>query len=286
MRSASRDVPAYYDAFGQPLVNTAGDIFEGLVKKQRLRAIPVTANYSSIPNYLFDLADTLNATAVTIHGKTYPAGTCLLEDVEMPDEPITSKDGVTYWPITYTVTVNPAGWHIILPNKGLNELVYQTRADTASPWNDVSKSTYDAESTPSLKRVIKRRIKDGQQQDIPSDLWLDNNGRAVRVIALSDTAFTGVATTAGSKTISVSGGGLNAETHTGCLVIIPGAGPFGKRLDCTITAVSSSTSATISVDASTSVTGKTMQIPGAVFRTFLLEDLADWSSVPLPNNNP
>jgi hypothetical protein len=157
MRSAWKEVPAYYDAFGYPLVNGAGDLYEGLVKKQRLRQINVTANYAAIPNYLFDLAETLNNAAVSIHGKSYPAGTCLLTNVNMPDEPTTSKDGVKYWPITYDVEVNPAGYFIILPDKGMHELVYQTRASTSAPDNkfaDVSKATYDAEGTANLKQIM------------------------------------------------------------------------------------------------------------------------------------
>lgn len=285
MSSAFREVPAYYDAFGQPLVNSAGDLYEGLSKKQRIRQINVTANYAAIPNYLFDLAETLNASAVTIHGKTYPAGTCYLSNVKMPDEPTRSKDGVSYWPITFDVEVNPSGYHIILPDKGLHELVYQKRTTTSDPWTDTTKALYDAEATANLKQIIKRRIQTSEQQDAAEPMWLDFNGQATRVLSLSSTAFTGGAMTAGSATLTVSSG-LVEETHKGCLVIVPGAGPFGKKLEATITAVASGTSCTLSVKASTTVSGKSVYIPGARFKTFLLEDLADWSGVPLPNNEP
>lgn len=285
MSSAFREVPAYYDAFGQPLVNSAGDLYEGLSKKQRIRQINVTANYAAIPNYLFDLAETLNASAVTIHGKTYPAGTCYLSNVKMPDEPTRSKDGVSYWPITFDVEVNPSGYHIILPDKGLHELVYQTRTTTSDPWQDKTKAEYDAVGTANLKQIIKRRIQTTEQQDAAEPMWLDFNGRATRVLSLSSTAFTGGAMTANSDTLTVSGGLVEA-THKGCLVIVPGAGPFGKKLEATIKEVASGTSCTLSVKSSTAVTGKSVYIPGARFKTFLLEDLADWSGVPLPNNEP
>lgn len=288
MRSAWKEVPAYYDAFGYPLVNGAGDLYEGLAKKQRLRQINVTANYAAIPNYLFDLAETLNAAAVTIHGKTYPAGTCLLTNVNMPDEPTTSKDGVEYWPITYDVEVNPAGYFIILPDKGMHELVYQTRASTTAPNNkfaDVSKATYDAEGTANLKQIIKRRIQTSEKQNTAEPLWLDHNGQATRVISLTNTPLASGAMTAGSATLTVASGLVEA-THKGCLVIVPGAGPFGRKLEATITAVASGTSCTLSRTAFTSVSGKSVYIPGARFRQFTLDDLADWSSVPLPNNEP
>ena len=292
MRSASKDIPAYYDALGYPLVNDAGDLFEGIAKKQRLRQINVTANYSSIPNYLFDLAETINDSAVTIHGKTYPPGTCYLSNVQMPDEPTQSKDGVKYWPITYDVEVNPSGYYVILPNKGFNEIVYQTRTvkaagppTTYNPWVDVSKADYDAESDASKKQIIKRRIQTTEGQDTADTIWLDHNGKAVRVISLTTSALSGGAMTAGSTTLTVSSG-LVEDTHNGCLVIVPGAGPFGRKLEATITAVASSTSCTLSTTAKTSVSGKSVYIPGARFKYFVLEDLADWSSVPLPDNEP
>ncbi len=285
MSSASREIPAYYDAFGQPLVNSALDLFEGLAKKQRLRQINVTANFNAIPNALFDLAETLNSTAVTILGKSYPAGTCYLSNVKSPDEPARSKDGVYYWPITYDIDVNPSGWHIILPDKGLHELVYQTRTSTSAKWVDVAKSAYDAEATANLKQIIKRRIQTTEQQDAAEPIWLDHNGQAVRVLSLTSSTLSGGAMTAGSTTLTVSAG-LSEATHKGCLAIIPGAGPFGRKLEATITAVASSTSCTLSVKASTTVSGKSVLLPGARFKTFLLEDLADWSSVPLPNNEP
>jgi hypothetical protein len=285
MQSASREIPAYYDAFGYPLVNGAGDLYEGLTKKQRLRQINVTANYAAIPNYLFDLAETLNAADVTIHGKTYPPATCYLSAVSMPDQPTQSSDGVYYWPISFNVEVNPSGYHIILPDKGMHELVYQTRASTSAAWGDVAKSTYDGVGTANLKQIIKRRIQTTELQDTADPVWLDQNGQATRVISLTSSALSGGAMTAGSATLTVSSGLVEA-THKGCLVIIPGAGPFGRKLEATITAVASGTSCTLSVPARTTVSGKSVYIPGARFRTFILEDLADWSSVPLPNNEP
>jgi len=285
IQSASREVPAYYDAFGQPLVNSAGDLYEGLTKKQRIRQYNVTANYAAIPNYLFDLAETLNSSAVTIHGKTYPAGSCYLSNVKMPDEPTTSKDGVKYWPITFDVEANPSGYHIILPDKGLHELVYQKRTTTSDPWTDTTKTDYDSIGTANLKQIIKRRIQTTEQQDTAEPIWLDHNGQAVRVLSLTSSSLSGGAMTAGSATLTVSSGLVEA-THKGCLVIVPGAGPFGRKLEATITAVASSTSCTLSVKASTTVSGKSVYIPGARFKAFLLEDLADWSSVPLPNNEP
>lgn len=285
MKSGFREVPAFYDAFGQPLVNSAYDLFEGLSKKERIRTVNVTANYAAIPDYLFELSDTLNASAVTIHGKTRAAGTCYLSNVNMPDEPTTSKDGVEFWPITFDVEINPSGYHIILPDKGMHELVYETRADASADFKPATKAAYDAKTPTTDRRIVKERIKDERLQDTAKEIWLDHNGQAVRVISLTSTPFGSGAMTAGSATLTVASGLVEA-THVGCLVIVPGAGPNGRKLEATITAVGSATSCTLSAVARTTVSGKSVLIPGARFKYFVLEDLADWSSVPLPNNQP
>jgi hypothetical protein len=285
MRSSSVEVPAYYDALGYPLVNDAGDLFTGVTRKSRRRTVNVTANFDSVPDFLFQLSDTINGAAVTILGRTYPAWTCLLTNVAAPDEPTTSKDGVEYWPITYDIEINPEGYWVLFPNKGLHELVYQTRTATDEPWTDTTYALYAAEGSASLKQTIKRRIATVEQQDVGDDIWLDHRGQAVKVISLTTSTLAGGAMTAGDRVLTVSGG-LDAETHVGCLVVVPGAGLRGKRFVSTITSVGGATSCTVADQAKTTVSGKAVSIPGARFKAFQLEEIADWSSVPLPNNQP
>lgn len=283
MRSASVDVPAYFDALGFPLVNDAGDLFQGVTRKSRRRVVNVTANYSSIPDFLFELSDTINGAAVSIHGKTYPPWTCLMSNVQMADEPTTSKDGVEYLPISYDVEINPEGYWVLFPNKGLHELVYQLRVDTDSPWTDATYSAYDGESDGTLKRVIKRRINTDEQQAVADDIWLDHHGQAVKVISLSAVAIGTGDMTAGSTTLTISG--LDADRHTGAIVVVVGAGLRGKRLVTAIKSVGGG-GAVLYDAAKTTVTGKNVYLPGARFKAFQLEEIGDWSSVPLPNNQP
>jgi hypothetical protein len=285
MKSFSVEVPAYYDSLGYPLVNDAGDLFPGITRKSRRRLVNVTTNYAAIPDFLFQLSDTINAAAVTIHNKVYPPWTCLLSNVQLPDEPVRSKDGVKYWPITYDVEINPEGYWVLFPNKGLHELVYQTRTSTSAPWKDSTFAAYTAEATANLKQVIKRRIVTAEQQEVGEDIWLNQFGQAVKVISLTTGTLAGGAITAGSATLTVTAGLVDA-THKGCLVVVPGAGLRGKRLVSVITAVASATSCTLADTAKTTVSGKSIYIPGARFKAFQLEEIADWSSVPLPNNQP
>lgn len=286
MQSASMEIPAWYDARGYPLVNTAGDFYSGLTRRQRLRTVPCTFNFTSIPNWFFELSDTINAAAVTIHGVTYPPGTCMLTDIDMPDEPQRDKAGTLYWPVTYRITINPSGYYILLPNKGVHELVYQTRASVSAPWEDATFAAYTAQSDGGLKQVIKRRIQTAEQQDVAADIWLDHVGQAIRVPSLSATQLGTGAMTADSATLTLATGAFVADSHVGALVRVAGCGPKGRWLEARIQSVGSTTTATLSRVANTTAVSKPVWLSGAIVNQFILEDLADWTGVPLPNNHP
>lgn len=286
MRSSFKDVPAFYDARGYPLVNTAGDLYEGLTRRRRTRTIPVTHNFDEIPNWFFELAETTNASAVTIHGQSYPAGTCLLTDIEMPDEPSRGKNGEEYWPITYNVIIDPDGHYIILPNKGPNELVYQVRASSTAAWTDATKATYDAKTPTTDRQIIKRKIATEDQQEVPSEIWLDANGQAQRVVTFQTSQIGTGAMTAGDETLTLAAAGFNTTTHKGALVKVYGAGLRGRPLIARIASVTSTTVAELESKALTTVASGVVMVSGAIVQQFVMLDLADWSTVPLPNNGP
>ena len=287
MRSSAIEVPAFYDARGYPLVNSAGDVYEGLTRKVRTRTVNVTYNATTFPDWLFELSDTINAAVVTIHGRTYPAGTCALRDVELPDEPERDKSGNVYWPVSYTIEINPLGFFVLLPNKGPNELVYQTRASSTAAWADTTKATYDGKTPTTDRRIIKRPIQTEEQMSTGGEIWLDANGQAQKVVTLQTSQFGTGTMTAGSASLSLATGSLAAATHTGALVRVFGAGPKGKPLEARIDTVSNSTTATLSRNALTTVsTAKPVWLSGVIVNQFFLEDSADWSSLPLPNNQP
>ena len=287
MRSSAIEVPAFYDARGYPLVNSAGDLYEGLTRRIRTRTVNVTYNAATFPDWLFELSDTVNAAAVTIHGRTYPARTCALRDVELPDEPERDKNGSLYWPVTYTIEINPLGFSVILPNKGPNELIYQTRASSTAAWADVTKATYDGKTPTTDRRIIKRPIQTEEQMATGGEIWLNADGQAMKVVTLSTSQLGTGTMTAGDGALYLSTGSLTAATHTGALVRVEGAGPKGKPLEARINAVVSSTVATLSRNAGTTIlTARPVWVSGAIVNQFFLEDSADWSSLPLPNNQP
>jgi hypothetical protein len=285
MRSSRVEVPAFYDSRGYPLVNTAGDLYEGLGRPVRTRTVNVTHNATSIPNYIFSLSDTLNDAAVTILGTSYPALTCKLTDVNCPDEPVRDKAGSLYYPVTYNVEINPYGWHILLPNKGPNQLIYQTRTSATADWEDDTKANYDSKTPTTDRRIIKRPIESEEQQNLGGEIWLDENGQATPVVSLTGTSIGTANMTAGSGAITMVSGTL-PET-VGALVRVEGAGLKGAVLASNILSVASGGgSGYLSQDAMETVTGATVHASGVIVNEFLLEDAADWSSLPLPNNQP
>jgi hypothetical protein len=285
MRSSRVEVPAFYDSRGYPLVNTAGDLYEGLGRPVRTRTVNVTHNATSVPNYIFSLSDTLNAAAVTILGTSYPALTCKLTDVNCPDEPVRDKAGDLYYPITYDIEINPVGWSILLPNKGPNELVYQTRTSSTADWEDDTKANYDSKTPTTDRRIIKRPIESEEQQALGGEIWLDENGQATPVVSLTGTSIGTANTTAGSTTLTMATGTL-PETP-GLLVRVAGAGLNGRYLETRLASVAAGGgSATMDRKALTAVSGGDVYASGVIVNEFLLEDAADWSSLPLPNNQP
>jgi len=285
MRSSRVEVPAFYDSRGYPLVNTAGDLYEGLSKPVRTRTVNVTHNATSVPNYIFNLSDTINAAAVTILGTSYPALTCKMTDVNMPDEPVRDKAGDLYYPITYDIEINPVGWSILLPNKGPNELVYQTRTSATADWEDDTKANYDSKTPTTDRRIVKRPIESEEQQNLGGEIWLDENGEATPVVSLTGSSIGTANTTAGSTTLTMVTGTL-PETP-GLLVRVAGAGLNGRYLETRLASVAAGGgSATMDRKALAAVSGGDVYASGVIVNEFLLEDAADWSSLPLPNNQP
>jgi len=285
MRSSSVEVPAFFDAYGYPLVNTAGDAYEGLGRKVRTRTVNVTHNATSIPDYIFNLSDTINAAAVTILGTSYPAKTCKLTDVNCPDEPVSDKDGDLYYPVTYNIEINPIGWHILLPNKGPNQLIYQTRTGASADWSDDTKANYDSKSPTSDRRIVKRPIESEEQQSLGGEIWLDENGQAVTVTTLTATSIGTANMTAGSGAITMVTGTLPEKV--GSLIRVEGAGLKGRFLESNLLSIASGGgSGYLSRDALETVSGADVYVSGVIVNQFLLEDVADWSSLPLPNNQP
>lgn len=281
--------PVFFDAFGMPLVNRAGDFYEGLTKRVTLRQFNVTANFASLTaaNFLFKFAGTLNASEVTILGETFPGLTCSLGEVSHPDEPMQDNNGVEYWPITYDVSVDPDGHFLILPNRGANELIYQTRSSSSDDWEPARRefsnvAAYDSESDEDLRRIVKARITTESGQDVGSNIWLDERGQSEKVKSFNTTTISGAIAKDSADFFTAQ---AEAE-FIGRLVQIPFAGGWGRTLTTRVESVSQGVSLTLADEAKVAVDPASLRYSGAIVNYAVLDEVADWSAIPLPNNQP
>ena len=286
IRGADKEKPAFFDAFGRPNVNTAGDLIPGLVRVENVLVFPCGRNFTTIPLWLFTLQNTLNDAALIIRGVSCPAGTCWLKNVESPDEPDTGNDGSQYWPVTWEIHHDPDGYYELHPNRGDNELRYQTRESSGDPWLDVSYATYQAKLPTTDRRVVKEPITSEQQQQLAGEMWLNPQGEAVRILNVETASVGTGAMTAESATLTITGATITAEQHTGAAISVAGAGPHGRRLVSIIEQVNASNQALLQDKAAETVSGADVYLPGALALKIVNQPLADWSSVPLPNNDP
>lgn len=291
LRGYSEEVPAFVDGQNTPVINDAGDWFEGATKKKRMIAVPCTAYFQEIPWLLFTvLSNTVNNAAITIHGLTFPAGTAWLGDPQMPKKPIVGSDGASYWPVDYEIHIDLDGWYQDFPNRGYQAIQYQTRIEsdpvtdpaTYGEWSDVDWTVYDAGTDSNLKRFIKIRVTDDVNADTPQNAWLDSHGQYVR--ASLNYATGTVATTAGSQTATATfTPALDPDVDVGKRIQIAGAGLSGRTMVCRIDAISGTT-LTLSYAAATTVASGAAKIGGVWVKSFLFPELADWTDLPLPNN--
>ena len=90
---------------------------------------------------------------------------------------------------------------------------------------------------------------------------------------------------AGITTITMASGTL-PETP-GLLIRVEGAGLKGRYHETRLVSVASGGGSGVMESAAlTDILGADVYASGVIVNEFLLEDAADWSSLPLPNNQP
>ena len=167
-------------------------------------------------------------------------------------------------------------------NRGYHEYLYQTRSDTDSPYITTGSAAYDAETDDTLKRRIKVRITDDVDGESASEFWI--NARGERITGSFATETSSGTISAGSNALTLSPA-ISTTEAVGKLIVIAGAGFAGRLMRTRIATAPTGTSITLTDKASTAVTAGDVWIGGAFCKVFQIEDLADWSSLPLPNNH-
>jgi hypothetical protein len=160
----SEEVPVLLDADGKPIVNTAGDLIAGITEELNFWVFNVTVKLPSVPRWLLDYRNAVNADAVRISGITIDPGYLLfkrpkagrLEKVKVGDETI------SYVPFSFSLVYNPRTWITRVFNRGLYEL----------EWENPDK--------PGEGKSKKVPIKDDEGEDVKEPQFLDRFGRCPR----------------------------------------------------------------------------------------------------------
>lgn len=277
------EIPAWQDAIGKPMVNTAGKLYQGQTITANVIVVGVRALFDHYPTELEAFNNTVNASPVSIHGIAYPSRCCWMKNLDMDDQP-KEEAGVEFYEATYDVVIDPRGYWSMLPNTGAVHLEYQTRANTSDPWGAVDYATYDAETDANLKRVIEKRHLDDTGNDSGQDTWLDRYGQKTRP-TFSDAPIGTGAMTAGSDVLTVTGGSFTPADQ-GATVTFAEQGPFQKPVTALITQVNSATEVKLNLKAGTAFSGIDVYFSGALFNLFLKQPHTNWASLPLPPAPP
>lgn len=287
-RAQDRPVPAIFDGFGRPNVNTAGDLIPGLVRLANEFVILVTAPIATVPTYLLTLNNTLNDAVVTIRGIAFQPGTLMLKDVEVPDEPeFDPETRVGFWAVTFNIIHNPDGFYELHANRGKHELIYSVRTDSDSEWEATTPDDYDNAPDDANRKIGKHRIRTDDDQAAGEDFWLDTRGQAVQNPQFLTTSLGNGSMSLRSFTLTLTSGTFPTDGSVdGATVAIVGAGSHGRTLLTVIESVTDASTATIADLCAQAVTSVAVYLPGVIALRIVNQYPADWSSVPLPNNDP
>lgn len=277
------EIPAWQDAIGKPLVNTAGKLYQGQTITASTVVVSVRALFDHYPTELEAFNNTVNAAPVNIHGVAYPSRTCWMKNLDMDDQP-KEEASVEFYEATYDIVIDPRGYWSLLPNAGAVYLEYQTRATTSAAWVPVSFATYDAEADEDLRQIVEKRNLDDTGHDAGQDTWLDRHGQKLRPV-FSDTPLGEGAMTAGSNVLTVTGASFT-DAHIGASVTFAEQGPFKKPITALITAVTGATTVTLNVTCGTTFSEVDVYLSGALFNVFLKQPHVSWSALPLPPAPP
>lgn len=286
-RAVDREVPAIFDAFGRPNVNSAGDLIPGLKKLANDYVLYCTAPLATIPASLLGLNNTLNNSVLTIRGIDFQPGTLMLKNLDIPDTPdIDSDTGTGFWNVTYDIMHSPDGFYELHPNRGKHELVYQVK-DGDGIFQDTTPADYEAEATAGNKRIQKRRIQTEDDQAAAEDVWLDAFGQAILKPQFTTTAIGTGGMTLRDKTLTLATGSFATDgSQDGATVAIVGAGQHGRILRTVITSVTDASNAEVEDLCCQAVSGADVYLPGVIAVRVINQPFADWATVPLPDNDP
>lgn len=279
IRCEDVEIPSSVDATGRVMANAAGDLYRGLTVVANLPRVGVTACLQNWPSGLVKLNNTVNASTVRIFGSWYPARTCWMKNLFIPDKP-EQENNQTFWKVTYDILINERGYYELYPNSGLNRIQYQVRDNASADWEDVPYSEYDAKTPTTDRRMQRRRCLDGVGNDSGEETWLDQYGQETLPTLGNGTIGT-ASGTAGSNVISVSASVFD-EDSVGQVLTLTFPEPFDKAIQLQVTEVISATDVRVHLAASASYSNIPVSVTGCLFNLFYRQSAANWATLPLP----
>lgn len=189
MRTQFFEVPAREDARGRPVQTTAGEPFDGYVRRIAGRTISIQKNVSTWPEWINTYATAISSDTVRIRGRTYPRHTLRMGIVDLGDEDF--ENSVRFFSLAYELEYNPLTWLAPRLNRSLHELVdgFEAEVDGKLKWVRAQKDAAGAIITPPnglppdpppqpAQRLLP--IEDDEGQPVTTPYWLDAEGRAIR----------------------------------------------------------------------------------------------------------
>lgn len=194
MDTEMREVPAIFDCFGNPLLNTAGDLMTDPPATRKLvdQTISISKNVPiKLPDWVQTHPGAVNLDDVQIRGLNWPAGTLWMarraigaeQNVPGATETISTLRGTPYTTIDFELWYRADGWVEYYPNRGFMQLVpkpglkFAKGAEIEGGKRTLQQMRAQQRKLPAYDRM---RCVVGPLGDLPSEpQFLDLNGQMI-----------------------------------------------------------------------------------------------------------
>ena len=187
IESNLRDVPAMFDIDGNPIVNTAGDLFTDPPPTRKVvdQVIKVSKNIGlNLPSWIQTHPGSVNADAIRVRGLIYPPGTLFFgphavgpeNNIPGQGNTLSTLQSPPYTTVEWEMWYREEGWTELYPNRGYFEIV-PVKKQTQTP--EDAKAGKVRVKFPTFQ-YVRRRITIGPLGDYPPEpVFLDANGAAI-----------------------------------------------------------------------------------------------------------
>ena len=120
---STQDVTEFtvWDADGDPMQNTAGDLFQPQEVEASRWIMSVSKNLAQVPPWILIYQNVINDADITIRGISWPKWSLLLKNLRIPDFEV--ENDVRFIPLSFQLHYNKKLWIRRIVNEGFNELV-------------------------------------------------------------------------------------------------------------------------------------------------------------------